>query len=168
MHQILEGKGTTYLRGIQTEDRCDVAPVDLPSGSRHGCGKADQSPMTGGTVTVLRPKIVDLAKRFERKVLPLLTRRPREVGRIPLGQDAQGLAAENFDGALQNLLGEGGPLPVGSIQRLKMFFQLEYDAWRKRDLSHLAVAYWWADGVYVKAGIDDQKSALLSRSWAHS
>lgn len=162
LHQILEGEGPTYLRGVQTGHRCDVAPVDVPTGIRQGCGKPDQSPMTGGTVTVLRPKIVDLAKRFERKILPLLTRRPREVGRIPSGQDVQGLATEDFDGALHNLLSEGAPLPAGSIQRLKMFFQLEYDAWRKRDLSHLAVAYWWADGVYVKAGIENDKSALLT------
>ena len=117
VHQILEGNGTTYLRGVQTEHRCDVAPVDLPTGSRQGCGKPDQSSMTGGTVTVLRPKIVDLAKRFERKVLPLLTRRPREVSRVSSGQDAQGLATEDFDGALHNLLSEGAPLPAGSIQR---------------------------------------------------
>ncbi|MDR4466298.1 MAG: transposase [Nitrospira sp.] len=162
VHQILEGNGTTYLRDVQTEHRCDVAPVDLPTGSRQGCRKPDQSSMTGGTVTVLRPKIVDLAKRFERKVLPLLTRRPREVSRVSSGQDAQGLATEDFDGALHNLLSEEAPLPVGSIQRLKMFFQLEYDAWRKRDLSHLAVAYWWADGVYVKAGMQDHKTTLLT------
>lgn len=162
VHHILEGNGSTDLRGAQTGHRCDVAPVDLPTGSRQGCEKPNQSSMTGGTVTVLRPKIVDLAKRFERKVLPLLTRRPREVGSIHPRQDAQGLATEDFDGALHNLLSEGAPLPAGSIQRLKMFFQLEYDAWRKRDLSHLAVAYWWADGVYVKAGMEAHKSALLT------
>ena len=161
-HRFLDGDVTTLLSGVRPEHRCEVASDDLSTESRHGCGKPDQFSGTGGTVTVLRPKIVDLAKRFERKVLPLLTRQPREVGHMPSGLEVQGLSMEDFDGALQNLLGEGAPLPASSIQRLKMFFQLEYDAWRKRDLSHLAVAYWWADGIYVKAGIEDHKSALLT------
>ncbi|MBX3301775.1 MAG: IS256 family transposase [Nitrospira sp.] len=162
LHQILDGDVTTFLGGVQAEHRCEVAPVDLPAGSRHGCGKPDQSSRTGGTVTVLRPRILDLAERFERKVLPLLTHRPRKGGHMPSGLYVQGLSTEDFDEALQNLLGEGAPLPASSIQRLKMFFQLEYDAWRKRDLSHLAIAYWWADGLYVKVGVEDHKSALLT------
>lgn len=162
LRQILEGGVTTFLGGVQAEHRCEPAPVDQSTESQQGCGKPDQFSGTGGTVTVLRPRIVDLAERFERKVLMLLTRRPREVGRMPSDLNAQGLSTEDFDEALQNLLGEGAPLPASSIQRLKMFFQLEYDTWRKRDLSHLAVAYWWADGLYVKAGIEDHKTALLT------
>ena len=162
LHQILEGEVTTFLGGLQAGHRYEVTPDNLPARNRHGFGKADRSSATGGTVTVLRPRILDLAERFERKVLPLFTRRPREVGRISSDLTVQGLSTGDIDGALQNLLGEGAPLPASSIQRLKMFFQLEYDAWRKRDLSHLAVAYWWADGLYVKAGIEDHKSALLT------
>lgn len=162
LHQILEGEVTTLLGGVRAEHRCEVAPVDLPTGNQHGCGQPDQFSGTGGTVTVLRPRILDLAERFERKVLPLLTRQPQEVGSTPPDLYMQRLSTGDFDGALQHLLGEGAPLPASSIQRLKIFFQLEYDAWRKRDLSHLAVAYWWADGLYVKAGIEDHKSALLT------
>lgn len=162
LRQILDGDVTTFLGGVQTKHRCEVAPVDLPAGSQHGCGKPDQSSGTGGTVTVLRPRILDLAERFERKVLPLLTHRPQEVGSTPPDLYMQRLSTGDFDGALQRLLGDGAPLPASSIQRLKMFFQLEYDAWRKRDLSHLAVAYWWADGLYVKVGVEDHKSALLT------
>ncbi|WHZ22378.1 MAG: Mobile element protein [Nitrospira sp.] len=31
-----------------------------------------------------------------------------------------------------------------------------------RDVSALEVVYWWADGLYVKAGIEDRKAALLT------
>ena len=162
LQQILKEEVTTFLGGVRQNHRGKVAPVDLPAGSRHDYQKPDQPSGTGGTVTVLRPRILDLAARFERKVLPLLTRRTREVDSMLPDLYVQGLSTGDFDVALRNLLGEGAPLPVSSIQRLKMFFQLEYDAWRKRDLSHLAVAYWWADGLYVKAGIEDHKSALLT------
>jgi transposase-like protein len=162
LQQVLEGEVTTFLGGVRREHRCEGAPADLPPGNQPGCGHPGQFSGTGGTVTVLRPRIQDLAERFERKVLPLLTWQTREVGSMLPDLYVQRLSREDFDGALQNLLGEGAPLPASSIQRLKMFFQLEYDAWRTRDLSHLAVAYWWADGLYVKAGLEDHKSALLT------
>jgi transposase-like protein len=38
---------------------------------------------------------------------------------------------------------------------------LEYEEWKRRDLSDLEVVYQWADGIYVKAGLEDQKAALL-------
>jgi putative transposase len=37
----------------------------------------------------------------------------------------------------------------------------EYKAWKQQDLSELKVVYQWADGIYVKAGLEDQKAALL-------
>lgn len=37
----------------------------------------------------------------------------------------------------------------------------EYAAWETRDLSSLDIVYAWADGLYVKAGIEDRKTALL-------
>jgi hypothetical protein len=50
---------------------------------------------------------------------------------------------------------------TSSIQRLKARFELEYEAWKKQDLSQVNVVYMWADGLYVKAGIEDRKAALL-------
>ena len=38
------------------------------------------------------------------------------------------------------------------------------EAWRSRRLDHLEVVYAWADGLYVKAGLEDTKAALLV-SW---
>ena len=73
-----------------------------------------------------------------------------------------GLSTGDFELALRGLLGEGAPLSASSIQRLKVRFELEYKTWIDRDLSNLAVVYWWADGLYVKAGIADRKSALLT------
>lgn len=47
------------------------------------------------------------------------------------------------------------------LQRLKAQWQLEYDAWKQRRLGDLEIVYAWADGIYVKAGLDDSKAALL-------
>jgi transposase-like protein len=45
--------------------------------------------------------------------------------------------------------------------RLKGAWQAEYESWKRADLSKLELVYWWADGLYVKAGIADRKAALL-------
>lgn len=113
-----------------------------------------------GTVTVRRPRVRDLTERFERKVLPLFKRRTQEVGtRLP-ELSLHGLSSGDVDLALRGLLGEDAPLSASSIQRLTGRFELEYEAWTRRDLSKREVVYWWADGLYVKAGIEDRKSAL--------
>lgn len=118
--------------------------------------------MLSGTVTVRRPRVRDLAERFESKILPLFTRRTEEVGTLLPELYLHGLSTGDFELALRGLLGEGAPLSASSIQRLKVRFELEYKTWIDRDLSNLAVVYWWADGLYVKAGIADRKSALLT------
>jgi transposase-like protein len=38
---------------------------------------------------------------------------------------------------------------------------LEYEAWKEEDLSSWEVVYQWADGIYVKAGLERDKAALL-------
>src|SRR5262245_22370299 len=72
-----------------------------------------------------------------------------------------GLAQGDFELALRGLLGEGAPLSPSSIERLRAKWQLEYEAWRSRRLENLELVYVWADGLYVKAGLEDSKAALL-------
>lgn len=142
--------------------RGTMSPVDPPPGSRNGYGKPRAFSMLSGTVTVRRPRVRDLTDRFESKVLPLFTRRTQEVGTLLPELYLHGLSAGDFELALRGLLGEGAPLSASSIQRLKARFELEYETWTNRDLSDLEVVYWWADGLYVKAGIADRTSALLT------
>jgi len=59
------------------------------------------------------------------------------------------------------LLGAAALLSASSIQRLTAAWQAEYEAWRRRDLSDLALGYCWADGLDVQAGLEWEKAALL-------
>ena len=63
--------------------------------------------------------------------------------------------------ALRGLLGEGAPLSASSIGRLKAKWQIDYEEWKRQDISSLEVVYQWADGIYVKAGLEKDKAALL-------
>jgi putative transposase len=162
LQQLLEEEVTTFLGRTKHERRDKVAPVDPPAGSRNGYGKSRAFSMLNGTVMVKRPRVRDLTERFESKVLPLFKRRTQEVGTMLPELYLHGLSTGDFELALRGLLGEGAPLSASSIQRLKARFELDYEAWKTQDLSNLGVVYWWADGLYVKAGIADRKSALLT------
>jgi len=62
---------------------------------------------------------------------------------------------------MRRLLGEGAPLSASPIARLRARWQLEYEAWSRRSLVDREVVYAWADGIYVKAGLEKEKPALL-------
>jgi transposase-like protein len=137
------------------------AAVDAPEGDRHGYGKPRKLSMTCGTITVCRPRVRGLAERFVSRILPLFKWRTKPVGALLPRLDLHGLARGDFELALRGLVGEGAPLSAASLQRLKAPWQLEYDTWKQRRLDDLEVVYVWADGLYVKAGLEDSQAALL-------
>jgi putative transposase len=114
-----------------------------------------------GTITLRRPRVRGLEARFESRGLPLFKRRTEEVGRLLPELYLHGLAHGDFDLALRGLLGEAAPLSAPSIARLKAGWQAEYDTWKRRRLDDLEPVYVWADGIYVKAGLEKDKAAML-------
>jgi transposase-like protein len=128
---------------------------------RNGYGKVRKLALSSGTIELKRPRVRGLEERFESRLLPLFKRRTEEVGALLPQLYLHGLAEGDFELALRGLLGEGAPLSGSSIARMKAQWQLEYQAWRRRSLAELEIVYCWADGLYVKAGIEDGKAALL-------
>jgi len=137
------------------------AKLDISKGYRNGYGKPRRLSMMNGTVTIQRPRVRGLEDRFESQVLPLFKRRTGEISKMLPELYLHGLSHGDFELALRGLLGAGAPLSPASIVRLKAKWQLEFEDWQKRDLSDLEIVYQWADGIYVKAGLENQKAALL-------
>jgi len=117
--------------------------------------------LSHGTITSHRVRVRGLEERFVSRVLPLFQRRTRAVSQLIPQLYLHGLAEGDFELALQGLLGNGAPLSPSSVARLKMAWQAEYDTWCQRPLGHLEVVYLWVDGIYVKAGLEKEKAALL-------
>ncbi len=72
-----------------------------------------------------------------------------------------GLSLGDFELALRGLLGEEAPLSPSSISRLTARWEIEHQTWRSRRLDDREPVYAWADGIYVKAGLEKEKAALL-------
>lgn len=155
---LLEAEVTDLLGRAKSARR---PAVDAPGGYRNGYGKPRRLALTSGTIRVRRPRVRGLAERFVSRVLPLFRRRTQQVGELLPRLYLHGLALGDFELALRGLLGEAAPLSPSSLARLKAQWQLEYEAWQQRRLDDLEVVYVWADGLYVKAGLEDTKAALL-------
>jgi putative transposase len=158
IQEILEEEVEAFL-GRKKSER--IKPIDGTPGYWNGHGKRKKFTVMNGTVTVRRPRIRGNEERFESKIIPFFKRRSKEVGQLLPELYLHGLAKGDFEIALRSLLGEGAPLSASSIERLKAKWQIEYEEWKRQDLSSFEVVYQWADGIFVKAGLEKDKAALL-------
>jgi len=158
IQDILKEEVNDFL-GRKKSER--IKGIAASRGYRNGYGKSRKFALMNGTITVKRPRVKATDERFESKVLPLFKRRSKELGEMLPELYLHGLSKGDFELALRGLPGDGAPLSATSIERLKAKWQDEYEEWKKQDLSSLKVVYQWADGIYVKAGLEKDKAALL-------
>jgi len=147
------------LLGRQKSERRKA--VDGSPAYRNGYGKERKLTLGCGTVTLRRPRVRGLEERFESRVLPLFARRSKGVSKLIPRLYLHGLALGDFDLALRGLLGKNAPVSASTVARLKEEWQTEWREWKRRSLEGLQVVYLWVDGVYVKAGLEKEKAALL-------
>lgn len=170
LEEAVRMKAQQFIQDILDEEMNDflcrrkserIKGVDARCGYRNGYGRLRKFALMNGTIRVRRPRVRATDERFESKVLPLFKRRSKELGEMLPELYLHGLSKGDFELALRGLLGDGAPLSVSSIERLKAKWQDEYEQWKKQYLSSFKVAYQWADGIYVKAGLEKDKAALL-------
>jgi len=157
--QSLLEEEVTELVGREKSERRKA--VDSPPVYRNGYGKGRCLTLGAGTIRVRRPRVRGLEERFESRILPLFARRSKGVSELMPQLYLHGLALGDFDLALKGLLGEEAPVSATTVARLKERWQLEWEEWNRRSLEGLEVVYLWVDGIYVKAGLEKEKAALL-------
>lgn len=158
IQSLLEEEITELLGRKKSERR---QAVDCPLAYRNGHGKVRRLTLGCGTIAVRRPRVKGLEGRFESRVLPLFARRSKGVNQLIPQLYLHGLALGDFDLALRGLLGKEAPVSAGTVARLKEQWQAEWQQWKGRSLEGLDLVYLWVDGVYVKAGLEKAKAALL-------
>ena len=144
MQQMLVDEVTEFLGRAKHQRR----GMDM-QGYRNGYGKPRRLTMRTGAVTVRRPRVRDLDERFESRLLPLFTRRTKEVRYLLPGLYLHGLASGDFEMALSGLLGDQAALSASTVARVKERWQAEYSEWQQRRIKD-EIVYLWLDGVYLK------------------
>jgi len=158
IQDLLEEEVTEFLGRGKYERR---EAIESASGSRNGHGKPRKVTLSCGGITVRRPRVRDAEERFESRLLPLFQRRTKAVNELIPELYLHGLAEGDFDLALRGLLGDDAPISASTVGRLKQKWQGEFEEWSSRPLDGLDVVYLWVDGIYVKAGLEKEKAALL-------
>lgn len=120
-----------------------------------------------GEVVVEVPRVRDRGPskdgiQFSSAVIPKYLRRSHSMEELLPLLYLKGISVNDFADALKPLLGnEAKNLSPGVIGRLKTVWEDEYDQWRKRDLTGKQYVYFWADGIYLQARMEDAKECVL-------
>ncbi|OGQ29726.1 MAG: hypothetical protein A3B79_05015 [Deltaproteobacteria bacterium RIFCSPHIGHO2_02_FULL_50_15] len=158
LRKALEAEVDGYLERERHRRSC------CHRGYRNGYGKERHLSFCGGTIPVRVPRVSDVpqgqesfepavVQRYQRRS-PMLDRQFRDLYR-------EGLATRDFEPCFRLLLGETATLSPSTISRLTKEYQKEFEEFLKRDLSSERFYYLWADGIYLAAGQEDEKTALL-------
>lgn len=134
--------------------------LDQPGGYRNGYGRPRSLSTRCGVVQVRRPRVRGVDQPFESRVLPFFMKRTQDLTACLPQLYLHGLSLGDFDQALAGLLGDDAPVSPATVARLKSVWHAEYREWQSRPIAG-QVVYLWIDGLYVKAGLEKDKAALL-------
>ncbi len=134
---------------------------------RHG-HLPEREVMTGiGPVPVKVPRVRDRGCseekiRFTSSILPPYLRKARSIEELLPWLYLKGISTGDFQEALAALLGPNAAgLSSTTISRLKADWWDEYERWQRRDLSARRFVYVWADGVYFRPRMAEEKQCVL-------
>jgi putative transposase len=119
-----------------------------------------------GAVAVRVPRVADVpaavaADGFQSQLVRKYQRASATTQRLLVRLYLEGLATGDFAPVFRELVGETTALSATTIVRLKEQWATEYGTWRTRRLAAHQYAYIWADGVYLDAGQEAERTALL-------
>jgi transposase-like protein len=135
---------------------------------RHG-HLPEREIMTGiGAVAVRQPRVRDRQPdagggvRFSPTILPPYARRSKSLEVLIPILYLKGVSTGDFAQALAALVGQdAGSLSASTIARLKDAWTDEHRRWLQRDLSIKRYVYFWVDGIYLQARLEEDAQCLL-------
>lgn len=133
-------------------------------GYRNGYHREREITTASGAIRVRQPRVSETPRehgKFESQLIKPYKRRTKALDELFPKLFVEGLATRDFEPALRSLLGESAPLSPSTVSRLNRQFKDEYESWQRRSLAELSIVYLWADGVYLQAGIADERLCLL-------
>lgn len=135
-------------------------------GHRNGHLPARQIGVGTSCVEVRVPRVSDVPPEvspdgYSSQIVPRYERRSRTPARLLVRLYLEGLSTGDFEPVFRALVGETAALSPPSILRLKEEWGQEFEVWRRRPLKKRYL-YLFADGFYVKAGVEREKTAVLT------
>ena len=118
-----------------------------------------------GPISVKVPRLRDRSGsgiKYTSNLVPRYLRRTKNIEELLPVLYLKGISTGDFEEALTAIVGtEATGFSSTTISRLKQIWQDEYEAWRKKDLSKKRYVYFWADGVYLQARMEEKQCILV-------
>lgn len=158
--EMLEAEVEEFLQRVRYERSVSFR------GYRNGYAPERTIGVGMGAVSVKVPRVRDVPEEvapagFQSQIVNRYQRISQTTRRLLARLYLEGLSTGDFEPVFRVLLGETAPLSATSVTRLKEEWAGEYESWRKRRLDEHQYLYVWVDGVYLAAGSEDEKMALL-------
>ena len=165
---VREGAQLMLQRALEAEveeflDRDRYVRTKDFRGYRNGHSPARSVGTGMGAVEVRLPRVSDVpadVEPFGSEILERYQRQSKTQQRLFARLYLEGLSSGDFEPVFRALVGGTAALSPNSILRLREEWEMEYRSWRQRPLTERYV-YVYADGVYLKAGLEREKTALL-------
>jgi len=156
----------TALRAEVTEflGRLRYERGGAETGYRNG-GRVRPVTCGSGSFKVRIPKITGAGRPFQGKTLKAYERTSDLIEEVIPLLYAEGLSVRDFGRALKPFWREAG-LSRSSVSRANKRLYVEFDAWRKRDLSGVDVVYLFLDGYHerVRFGTSEKEGVLVAHA----
>ena len=135
-------------------------------GYRNGYHRSREVTVGVSAVNVKVPRVSDVQAEvsedgYSSQIVRKYERSSRQTRELFRKLYMEGLSTGDFEPVFRELVGETTALSTNAIVRLKGRWEDEYRSWRSSRLDSCGYAYIWADGVYLGAGGDREKTALL-------
>ena len=118
-----------------------------------------------GHIPVQVPRARDRCRtgiKFTSQILPPYLKRTKNMEELLPWLYLKGLSTGDSPEALQALLGGNSKrLSSSTICRLKQSWEKDLTAFQERDFSQKSYAYWWVDGVYFQARMEEKQCMLV-------
>lgn len=161
LQAALEAEVNDYL---QRQPKQRQNPEGDFRGYRNGTAKERTITVGSGAIKVKVPRVSDVPasqEPFASQIIKPYQRRSQSLTAVFPKLFIEGLATRDFEPALRSLLGQEAALSPSTISRLNAQFKGEYDDWLVSSLAALPIVYVWVDGIYMKAGLGDERACLL-------
>ena len=118
-------------------------------GSRNGhCPTTIKT--TTGPITIERPKLRGTDEAFASRLLGVGVCRTNALESLVIAGFVRGLSVRDVEATLAEALGPEAALSKSTVSRVCEAIKDEFDAWKKRDLSDVALEYLYLDGSHFR------------------
>ena len=118
-------------------------------GSRNGhCSTTIKT--TTGAVTIDRPKLRGTDEAFASRLLGVGVCRTNALESLVIAGFVRGLSVRDVEATLADALGPEATLSKSTVSRVCEAIKDEFDTWKRRDLSDVALEYLFLDGSHFR------------------